>query len=74
MLLAGHVYELALEQYQQAAALDPSNAQTHRRILEVLLVLRRGQEALAECERLSKLVPLREGRSCKDIVRRGQVK
>ena len=69
MLLAGRVYELALQQYREAAALDPSDVQTHRRILQVLLVLRRGDEAMSECETLSKLVPLREGRSCKDIVR-----
>lgn len=69
MLFAGRVYELALQEFQEASRLDPGHIGTHERIFSLLLALGRKEEALSECETLRKLGALKEGKSCKDVVR-----
>jgi Flp pilus assembly protein TadD len=67
ILAIGHNYEGALQEYRQAAQLDPSNVHTHAKVLEMLLLLGRKDEAMSECKTLNTLLPNRDGKSCKDL-------
>lgn len=69
MLFVARVYVGALEEYRKATKLDPGDVRSHARILQLLLLLRRKDEAMAECQTLKTLLSSAKGESCDDLAK-----